>query len=416
MDSNMVRHMAAWALLVAAAGAGVCGCAATDQRSPAASAGHVSSSSTPEPVAPWRRALLREGFDVASQIPVDPHAKDRARAQEEVVQVCLELGLIDDAVDCADRMTGWRRCDLYALIGLKYAASGDAARARLMALRALDSPADIEDWARDMVATQAARVYLAIGDESRALEVMQGRATAEVAKFEVARVASADAAQLDSQADAFDRGIATLNFDLARSGIDGYSALLVRVIDDAPRRDRALKALESAIKGLPIDLQVSVNADLAVSLHAHGQPALAAQFLGRAAELNKNTTFLAQDLAPYGVIVAKARLRTGDAAGARADLERLRTQYYAHSEEIVNLRRAQSLRALAEGFALIGDRDAAVRCQRDAIEAGTINPNSRPRAEDLSATCASIARTGIEPDAATRKQIERARAGLADPW
>ncbi len=416
MDSNMVRHMAAWTVLVAAAGACVCGCAATDQRSPAASAGRVSSSGATEPVAPWRRSLLREGFDVASQIPVEPHAKDRARAQEQVAQVCLDLGLMDEATECAGRMDGWRRCDVYALIGLKYAASGDAARARLMALRALDYPADIEDWAKDMVATQAARVYLMIGDEPRALETMKGRAAAELAKFEVARVASADAAQLDSHADAFDRGIATLNFDLARSGIDGYSALLVRVIDDAPRRDRALKALEAAITGLPIDLQVSVNADLAVSLHEHGQPALAAQFLNRAAELNKNTTFLTQDLAPYGVIVAKARLRTGDAAGARADLERLRAQYDAHSEEIVNLRRAQSLRALAEGFALIGDRDAAVRCQRDALEAGTINPNSRPRAEDLSATCASIALAGIEPDASIRQRIERARAGLADPW
>ena len=416
MDSNMVRHMAAWVLLVAAAGASVCGCAATDQRSPAASAGHVSSSSTAEPVAPWRRALLREGFDVASQIPVDPHAKDRAQAQERVAQVCLELGLTDEAAECAGRMDGWRRCDLYALIGQKLAASGDAARARLMALRALDYPTDIEDWARDMVATQAARVYLMIGDEPRALETMKGRAPAEVAKFEVARVSSADAAQLDSQADAFDRGIATMNFDLARSGIDGYSALLVRVLDDAPRRDRALKALEAAITGLPIDLQVTVNADVAVSLHEHGQPALAAGFLKRAVELNANTAFLAQDLAPYGVVVAKARLRMGDVAGARADLVRLRAQYDANSEQIVNLRRAQSLRALAEGFALIGDRDAAVRCQRDALEAGTINPNSRPRAEDLSATCASIALTGIEPDASIRKQIERARAGLADPW
>ena len=51
-----------------------------------------------------------------------------------------------------------------------------------------------------------------------------------------------------------------------------------------------------------------------------------------------------------------------------------------------------------------------------AIEAGTINPNSRPRAEDLSATCASIALAGIEPDASIRQRIERARAGLADPW
>jgi tetratricopeptide (TPR) repeat protein len=285
-----------------------------------------------------------------------------------------------------------------------------------MALRALDYPADIEDWARDMVATQAARVYLMIGDEPRALETMKGRAPAEVAKFEVARVSSADAAQLDSQADAFDRGIATMNFDLARSGIDGYSALLVRVLDDAPRRDRALKALEAAITGLPIDLQVTVNADVAVSLHEHGQPALAAGFLKRAVELNANTAFLAQDLAPYGVVVAKARLRMGDVAGARADLVRLRAQYDANSQQIVNLRRAQSLRALAEGFALIGDRDEAVRCQREALEAGTINPNSRPRAEDLSATCASIALTGIEPDASIRKQIERARAGLADPW
>ena len=416
MDSNMVRHMAAWAVLVAAAGAGVCGCAATDQRIPAASAGHVSSSGATAPIAPWRRSLLREGFDVASQIPVEPHAKDRSRAQEQVAQVCLELGLTDEAAECADRMDGWRRCDLYALIGQKLAASGDAARARLMALRALDYPTDIEDWARDMVATQAARVYLMIGDEPRALETMKGRAPAEVAKFEAARVSSTDAAQLDSQADAFDRGIATMNFDLARSGIDGYSAFLVRVLDDAPRRERALKSLDSAIEGLPIDLQVSVNADLAVSLHEHGQPALAAQFLKTADQLNANTAFLAQDRAPYGVVVAKARLRMGDVAGARADLVRLRAQYDANSEQIVNLRRAQSLRALAEGFALIGDRDAAVRCQRDALEAGTINPNSRPRAEDLSATCASIALAGIEPDASIRKQIERARAGLADPW
>ena len=416
MAGDNVRRFAAWAAVAIAIGTLEAGCAGSGHGSPAASAGPVSSVAEAAPVAEWRRAMLAQGFDVASQIPVEPHAKDRARAQESVAKTCLELGLTDEAARCAEGMSGWRRCEAFALVGLKLAAAGQRDRARLMALQALDFPADIETWAREMVSTQAARIYLLIGDESRALETMKGCPPAELARFEAARVASVDSGRLDAQADAFDRSIATLNFDLARSGIDGYMAYLLRVLDDAPRRERALQALDAGIKGLPLDLQVSTNADLAVSLHAHGQPALAAQYLERAATLNATTTFLAEDLAPFGVIVAKARIRMGDTAGARADLERLRAQYDARSEEIVNLRRATSLRALAEGFALIGARDEAVRCQRDALEAGTINPNSRPRAEDLSATCASIALAGIEPDASIRQRIERARAGLADPW
>lgn len=416
MAAKSVRRIAAWAAVSIAIGTLVAGCAGSGHESPAASAGPASSAPAATPAAEWRRSLLAEGFDVASQIPVEPHAKDRARAQEVVVKACLELGLTEQAVRCVEGMSGWRRCEAFALVGLKLAASGSPDRARLMALQALDFPADIETWARETVSTQAARIYLLIGDETRALETLKGCPPTELAKFEAARAASVDADRLDAQADAFDRSIATLNFDLARSGIDGYMAYLVRVLDDAPRRERALKALDAAIKGLPLDLQVSTDAELAVSLHAHGQPALAARYLERAAQLNATTKFLAEDLAPFGVIVAKARVRMGDMAGARADLVRLRAQYDAHSEEIVNLRRAASLRALAEGFALVGDRDAAVRCQRDALDAGCINPNSRPRAEDLSATCASIALAGIEPDASIRQRIERARAGLADPW
>jgi tetratricopeptide (TPR) repeat protein len=222
--------------------------------------------------------------------------------------------------------------------------------------------------------------------------------------------------QMDGQADMFDQAIATGNFDLARGGIDGYLVWLDRVIDDAPRRARALTALSGAFPGLPLDLQVRYRVQLAEVLYSRGYKELAKTEVDCASALFKATVFLPEDTAPLGAVIAKARFRMGDADSARSELRALRAAYNAQSDLIVNLRRAASLRALAEGFLLLGDSDDAVESYKAALDAGAINPNARPRAEDLSATCVSMAMSGFQPSPEFMLRIDNLRAGLVDPW
>ena len=61
-------------------------------------------------------------------------------------------------------------------------------------------------------------------------------------------------------------------------------------------------------------------------------------------------------------------------------------------------------------------RHVELAVYRTAIEAGSENVNARPRAEDLSATCRSMARYDVEPDAELWARIEGIENGLTDPW
>jgi hypothetical protein len=78
--------------------------------------------------------------------------------------------------------------------------------------------------------------------------------------------------------------------------------------------------------------------------------------------------------------------------------------------------RAGALRPLAEAYHALGDRDAALSVYKLAVEEGALNPNARPRAMDLSATCLSLAQSACEPDAELRERLAEMRAGLGSPW
>jgi hypothetical protein len=74
------------------------------------------------------------------------------------------------------------------------------------------------------------------------------------------------------------------------------------------------------------------------------------------------------------------------------------------------------LRSIAAAYASLGDGRKALATWRRAVEAGVQNPNSRPRAEDLVATCREIALEGLEPDVALRERLAEVRRALGDPW
>ena len=67
-------------------------------------------------------------------------------------------------------------------------------------------------------------------------------------------------------------------------------------------------------------------------------------------------------------------------------------------------------------WAAMGRVDEARRVYRLAVDEGVVNPNSRPRADDLSATCLSMARADVEPDAEFLARLREVRENLGDPW
>ena len=363
-----------------------------------------------------RDDLLDLAFQISTSIPTQPFPSDRAKMQALVAQACIKNGSLIQATQYASKIEGWRQGELFALIGQQYATANETQRARDFAARAMEVAKNETDWQRERIVIETAKIYLQLGDSAKASTLLEGATQAELGKLEAARTAIVLESQLDNQADMFDKAIATKNFDLARGGIDGYLVWLDRVSQDEIRITRALKAIDDALLELPLDLQVKYGIDLADHLHKNLKRDLAILKLDKATEIFSATTFLPEDVAPLGAMIARARIRMGDESSARLLLQRLYSEYSTRREGIVNLRRATSLRALAEGFCELGDRDDAIACYTLALEEGTINPNARPRAEDLGATCISMAEYGIALTPELKNRIETIRSSLTYPW
>ena len=383
----------------------------------ASRAGNGTPASSGADAEPARRELLGRADAIALRIPSPSFEKDRARMQLAVVECCIANGMLDEAFDRSAPMElTWRRGEALALTAQAYARAGNAARARELAERAAGGASDYPDWAAARVRAGAAKAFVLLGDRARAGSLVGAGDPAMLGEVHAVMVESAAGEELDSEADMFDKAIATRNFDLAKGGIDGYLVLLGRVSADDARRARALKALDEAIPGLPFDLQVDYRARLAERLAAVGRPAESAAELANAVKLFGSTVFLAEDIAPIGAKLARAQARLGDRDAARARLASLERTFRDRTAEIVDLRRANCLRALAEAWVDLGDRAAAMRLWSDALEAGALNPNARPRAEDLCATLISMAGPGIRPTPEMERRIAGIESGLVAPW
>src|SRR5688572_3908879 len=70
----------------------------------------ASADSSPDAaLAGFQSELLGVAFDAATAIPVEPHFKERCRAQEAVVVACLELQQPLGARGYAEKIANWRR-------------------------------------------------------------------------------------------------------------------------------------------------------------------------------------------------------------------------------------------------------------------------------------------------------------------
>jgi tetratricopeptide (TPR) repeat protein len=149
---------------------------------------------------------------------------------------------------------------------------------------------------------------------------------------------------------------------------------------------------------------------------AHNDKAEALAQVNEAQQLYADSTWPADYAITERAQLAALRFQVGDEKKARAEINAAAGQYEPGKKNIVDIYRAGILRSLAESYLAMGDTRAASEYYKKAVDAGVENPNSRPRAEDLTATCVSIALHAYQPDPRLWQRLGQVNAALREPW
>jgi hypothetical protein len=369
-----------------------------------------------------RAELLDLAFEAATALPVNPHVKSRSRAQDAVVAACLELDQPLRARRFIERIDNWRRGAGWADLAFYCAQkgrTGDVARYLELARRVSEEAAldpDAQAWRRDRILAKVARTHAWLGDADRARELEQGLEESERGAVQAARALRLEPADYQGQLDALGQAVSTGNFERIRNQLESCARLYDRAYADAGWRVRLEQRLRTACAQLPLTIRVDVLAKLAGSAADHEDRANARALVGEARALLEAGPGTPEDRIAVACRLARLRHRAGEPDAARREVDAARALYDAGRDRIDGMHRAGALRALAEAGHALGDAEAARAAWARAVEEGAANPNARPRAEELSATCCSMALAGFEPDASLRSRLFEIQRGLSSPW
>jgi hypothetical protein len=346
--------------------------------------------------------LLALAFDAATAVPVTPLLKERSRLQEEVVMAAFDVGRQDLALVWTDAIEDWRRGTCHAESAYRKALAGERegveAHLEIAAKLASDHEKTeaAQDWQRDRTRSRIER--------TRAL--LDGSAKA----------ASRESRAAESDLEAMGETLAKGNIDEIRSALDACIEMFAASFRDSARRARVEAVIEAGRKKLPPEMGLEVCTKLAEISFENRDSEKTSDWLARARAMLEGTRWLPEDRIKQAARLAVTRHECGAAADARKGLDAALAAYAFERERIVDIYRAGVLRAIAEGYHAIGDRDTALDVYRKALDDGLGNPNSFPRAEDLVATSLSMARRGIVPDEAFWERLRNARRQLGTPW
>jgi len=366
--------------------------------------------------------LLDIAFDAVSKMPVDPHIKNRSRAQELVFEACLKIEDPTRARAYLERIQNWRQGAACADLALFLAKKeGDSPAVEQLLNRAgevANWPQERiqQAWRKDRILAKIARAQYFLGDEER------GSKTESRIETEAAGSVRADPAAALAE-DAVDDYTAKLEsvllagqFDAVRAALAASVDLYDRFFENAATRGRIETAVKEAYGKVPMPIVLDVLLQFADAAIHHDDDAKALALIEEGEGLMDTAKWLARDRIPLMARFAERRARAGEPEKARAELDSALGLFARERNQIVDIFRADALIPLARSYIAMGAAQVARTVYQRALAEAVVNPNSRPRADDLSAICISMAVNGFAPDRHLWKQIELVSKGLGSPW
>ena len=351
-----------------------------------------------QPMANYQRKLLDQAFEIASAIQVNPHIKDRSRAQEKVIQAALDLDQPVLALTYSTDVANWRRGLMiaeYADYSVQHGVT-NGVPALLKQAEQLAWSAT-QEWRRDSVLKRISLV------NERMAHPEQSTGAAELAAIEK------QFAQLSEDPT---KG----ELDVALGSVELCIQLYKKDYQNEALRLRAEEKIKASWSAVPVFVRIKGLQELVtISLENDDAPS-ALRLLNESEAMVDENSWPIEYRIPLMAQLSALRYRAGDVDAARATLHALLKTYQEKAAEMIDIDRADALIPLAESFEAAQEHAQALEVYRMAVEAAMINGNSRPRAEDLSSICVSLALHQIEPDPALWTQLDAMRGKLGAPW
>lgn len=371
-------------------------------------------------LAAWRLELLDVAYEAASRMPIVVHLKNRSRAQYRVVEASLELDQFSRALEYGAGIDSWQRGAAAAVYAYSCAEAGylDPVEDQLKVAQAA-ALLVTQDWQRQYIDMMTARTRLVLGEREAAERFREGHPDDLYrGSLTVTEAHLSDDEAFETVLGDLEKLVGSQLYEALLNSAEAYLGLYEKYYEDPERRARVEERLRAAYATMPgpetIDLLIRMSG-VAID---HGDFESANRLLDEAQSRCDAVGWPTSTEYEYQYVsrLAQARHRAGSTEAARALLLGLVEQYDRDEQGIVNITRADALRAIAEGYSALGEKDRARAVYARALEQGFVNPNSRPRADDLIDTCVSMAVHDVEPSDALWQVIREQDARLGPPW
>ncbi len=360
--------------------------------------------------------LLKIAMSGASKFPLEPHIKNRSRAQEKVIDALIDLEQISLAQRYTEEVANWRRGLLYAKIALFYAEKKDSEKAVHYLESAKPFIEDAEDWRRDRIRRTISQTYKMLGDESSASSFSSGLEPSEARKLVKTDLMISSDRDFDEQFSQMSALIDTKNFDDMLGGLDGLRYLYSENCSSAERRKLIENKVEVAVENFPVFLRLEQWTELARIAKQQGQLEAARNLARKNLEIFEKYTWKPDDEIKWLGRISALYAEVENISEARELADRAMIFYSKNVSDIYDIFRADALIEVAEAYAETGDREESLEVYREALKQSVQNPNARPTTDDLVAICVSLSINNIEPDQEMLAEIKEIESSLSDPW
>jgi tetratricopeptide (TPR) repeat protein len=371
-----------------------------------------------KPISIFQEKLLDIAFETASAIPVNPHIKDRSKAQEDVIETCLRLDQPKQVLAYVEKIENWRRGLCYANLAFYCARQNYKKEANKYLKFAEEISKDDhgQEWRNNRIKTIIAKTRAELGQNKEANVIKEDLANSQIDKLAQVEAKISPEATFDEQVTVLDGLIETGDYSMITSALKAYTRLYNKFYQGEKQRLLAEDKIKTSWEKVPVFIRIALLLDLADFSLGHSDQNKALELVNQAQILMDDSQWRLEHKIGLVAKISELRHKAGDVGRAKIDADAVLVLFNDQKSEIVDIYRAQTLQLLGQAYQFMGDTKTALAVYKLAIEESVINPNSRPRAKDLSAICCSMALHAVEPDSELWMRINRISKELGQPW